>query len=117
MNKNKARLRRAKKTRAKIATLGVHRLSVYRSNKNIHVQVYSPCGSKVIACASTVEKDVKSKLKAGCNKEAAKLIGNLIAERVKDKGINQIAFDRSGYKYHGRVKALADAVREGGIEF
>jgi large subunit ribosomal protein L18 len=117
MNKKVARLRRARKTRAKIAELKVVRLSVHRSNCHIYAQVYSGCGTKVIAAASTVEADVRKQIPNGGNVEAAKLIGKLIAERAKAQGIAEVAFDRSGFKYHGRVKALADAAREGGLKF
>mgnify|MGYP001627159970 CR=1 FL=1 len=113
--KKQARIRRARRTRAKIAELGVNRLCVYRTPRHIYAQVISPTGDVVIASASTVEKD----LRAGAtgNKDAAGKVGALIAERAKQAGISKVAFDRSGYMYHGRVKALADAAREGGLEF
>ena len=117
MNKQQKRLRRTRKTRAKIRQLAVHRLTVHRSLNHIYAQIISPCGSKVLASASTVEKDAKAKLKHGGNKEAATVVGQLIAKRSIEAGVKQVAFDRSGYQYHGRVKALADAAREGGIEF
>ena len=113
--KKEARIRRARRTRAKIAELGVNRLCVYRTPRHIYAQVISPTGDVVLASASTVEKD----LRAGAtgNKDAASKVGALIAERAKQAGISVVAFDRSGYMYHGRIKALADAAREGGLEF
>ena len=117
MNKKETRLRRARKTRAKIAELKAVRLTVFRSNCHIYAQVISGCGSRVIAAASTVETDVRSQVANGGNKAAAELVGKLIAERAKAAGIEQVAFDRSGFLYHGRVKALAEAAREGGLKF
>ncbi len=117
MNKIKARARRTRKTRAKIRELAVQRLCVHRTLNHIYAQVISPCGSKVLASASTQEKDVRTKLKHGGNRDAATVVGKLIAERALSAGVKTVAFDRSGFKYHGRVKALADAAREGGIEF
>ena len=113
--KKEARIRRARRTRAKIAELGVNRLCVYRTPRHIYAQVISPTGDVVLVSASTVEKD----LRAGAtgNKDAASKVGALIAERAKQAGISKVAFDRSGYMYHGRIKALADAAREGGLEF
>ena len=117
MDKKQARLRRARKTRAKIAELKMVRLAVHRSNCHIYAQVYSGCGTKVLAAASTVEVDVRKQVPNGGNVEAAKMVGKLIAERAKAAGIEQVAFDRSGFHYHGRVKALAEAAREGGLKF
>ena len=117
MNKKETRLRRARKTRAKLAELKAVRLAVFRSNCHIYAQVISGCGSRVIAAASTVEADVRSQVANGGNKAAAELVGKLIAERAKAAGIEQVAFDRSGFLYHGRVKALAEAAREGGLKF
>ena len=117
MNKKETRLRRARKTRAKIAELKAVRLTVFRSNCHIYAQVISGCGSRVIAAASTVETDVRSQVANGGNKAAAELVGKLIAERAKAAGVEQVAFDRSGFLYHGRVKALAEAAREGGLKF
>lgn len=117
MNKKEARLRRARKTRAKIAELKVARLCVYRTNCHIYAQVYSGCGTNVVAAASTVEADVRKQIANGGNVEAAKLIGGLIAERAKAQGVSAVAFDRSGFKYHGRIKALAEAARSGGLTF
>ena len=113
--KKQARLRRAKRTRARISELGVNRLNVYRTPRHIYAQVTTPDGSQVLASASTVEKDQRGD--ATGNVKAAGRIGSLIAERAKAAGISKVAFDRSGYNYHGRVKALADAAREGGLEF
>jgi large subunit ribosomal protein L18 len=117
MNKKEARLRRARKTRAKIAELKVVRLSVHRTNSHIYAQVYSGCGTKVLAAASTAEADLRKQLPNGGNVEAAKAVGKLIAERAAAQGVTEVAFDRSGFKYHGRVKALADAARESGLKF
>ncbi len=117
MDKKQARLRRARKTRAKIAELKVVRLSVHRTNSHIYAQVYSGCGTQVVAAASTVEADVRAKIKNGGSVDAAKLVGELIASRAKAAGVESVAFDRAGFHYHGRVKALADAAREGGLKF
>ena len=117
MNKKETRLRRARKTRAKLAELKAVRLAVFRSNCHIYAQVISGCGSKVLAAASTVETDARAQAPNGGNKAAAELVGKLIAERAKAAGIEQVAFDRSGFLYHGRVKALAEAAREGGLKF
>lgn len=117
MNNVNNRLRRARKTRAKIAELKVTRLSVHRTNTHIYAQIIAETGDKVIASASTVEADVRKDLKNGGNIAAATLIGKLIAEKAKKAGITTVAFDRSGYKYHGRIKALAEAARENGLSF
>ena len=111
------RLRRAKKTRAKIAELQVTRLSVHRTNTNIYAQIISAGENKVLVSASSLEADIKKTLKNGGNIEAAAQIGKRIAEKAKKIGITNVAFDRSGYRYHGRVKALADAARENGLSF
>jgi large subunit ribosomal protein L18 len=113
--KKQARIRRARRTRAKISELGVNRLCVFRTPRHIYAQVIAPTGDVVLASASTVEKELRGG--ATGNIEAAGKIGALIAERAKQAGISKVAFDRSGYNYHGRVKALADAAREGGLEF
>lgn len=113
--KKKSRLRRAKRARAKISELRVNRLCVYRSPRHIYAQIISATGSEVLASASTVEKENRSS--ASGNVSAAETVGKLIAERAKAAGVEQVAFDRSGYAYHGRVKALADAAREGGLKF
>ena len=117
MDKKQTRLRRARKTRAKIRELGVHRLSVYRTPRHIYAQIIDPTGSAVVACASTLDADLKANIKGYTgNVEAAAAVGKLIAERAKAAGLGQVAFDRSGFKYHGRVKALAEAARENGLE-
>ncbi|MEM7001894.1 MAG: 50S ribosomal protein L18 [Pseudomonadota bacterium] len=116
MNQKKAnRMRRAKRGRMKIRELGATRLSVTRTPRHIYAQVISADGASVVAQASTVEKDLRGE--ATGNTDAAAKVGTLIAERAKQAGITAVAFDRSGYKYHGRIKALADAAREGGLEF
>ncbi len=118
MDKKKTeRLRRAKKTRAHIRRLGVARLTVHRSGRHIYAQVISPEGGKVIAAASTLQKDVKADLKTTSNKEAAIAVGKAVAERAVAAGIKEVAFDRSGFRYHGRIKVLADAAREVGLSF
>jgi len=117
LNKKASRIRRSGRTRHHIRRLGVNRLSVFRSANNIYAQVFTPCGSAVLASASTLDKEVQSELKHGGNKKAAELAGALLAKRCKEAGIQKVAFDRSGYRYHGRVKALADSARAGGIEF
>lgn len=117
MNNVNNRLRRARKTRAKIAELKVTRLSVHRTNLHTYAQIIDATGGNVIVSASTVEADVRKKIKNGGNVEAAAAIGKLIAEKAKKAGVTTVAFDRSGYKYHGRIKALADAARENGLTF
>lgn len=117
MNKKESRLRRARKTRAKIAELKIARLCVHRSNCHIYAQVYSGTGNQVLAAASSVEPEMRAAMPNGGNVEAAKAVGKLIAERALAKGIQEVAFDRSGFKYHGRVKALAEAARENGLKF
>ncbi len=117
MDKKQARLRRARKTRAKIAELKTVRLAVHRANCHIYAQILSECGSQVLVSASTLEAEVRKELPYGGNVKAASAIGRLIAERAKAKGIESVAFDRSGFQYHGRVKALAEAARQGGLKF
>jgi large subunit ribosomal protein L18 len=117
INKNIARLRRAKSTRAHIRDLGVPRLTVLRTGQHLYAQVFTADGSKVLAAASTVQADVKEGLKNGKNSDAAAKVGRAIAEKAKAAGIEKVAFDRSGYRYHGRIKVLADAAREGGLQF
>lgn len=117
MDKKQTRLRRARKTRAKISELKVARLSVHRSNAHISAQIFSECGTRVLVVASSMEAGLKSVLPNGGNVIAAKAVGQLIAERAKALGVDQVAFDRSGFHYHGRVKALADAARLGGLKF
>ena len=114
-DKKSARLRRAKKTRAHIRHLAVHRLTVNRTPRHIYAQIISPTGGEVLTQASTLDETLRSG--ATGNVEAAKAVGKLIAERAKAAGIKKVAFDRSGFKYHGRIKALADAARENGLEF
>jgi len=115
--KKEARVRRARKTRVRIAEQRATRLVVSRSNLHIYAQIVDRTGDKVLTSASTVEKDVRGDLANGGNKSAAAVVGKRIAERAKALGIDAVAFDRSGYRYHGRVKALADAAREGGLKF
>jgi large subunit ribosomal protein L18 len=117
LNNVNSRLRRARKTRAKIAELKATRLSVHRTNTHIYAQIIAETGDKVIASASTVEAEVRKSIKSGGNVAAAAVIGKRIAEKAKAAGITAVAFDRSGYKYHGRIKALADAARENGLSF
>ncbi len=117
MEKKTARLRRAKSTRSHIRKLGVPRLSVLRTGQHLYAQLFSADGSKVLASASTTQSDVMDGLKNGKNIEAATKVGRLIGERAKAAGIDAVAFDRSGYRYHGRIKALADAAREAGLQF
>lgn len=117
MEKKTARLRRAKSTRAHIRELGVARLSVLRTGQHIYAQVFSADGSKVLAAASTVQADVKDGLKGNKNLEAAAKVGRTVAERALKAGVEKVAFDRSGYRFHGRIKALADAAREAGLQF
>lgn len=116
-DKNLQRLRRARKTRAKIAEVAAVRLTVHRSNSHIYAQVVDPSGAKVLAAASTVEPEVRKGAKHGSNAKAAAEVGRRIAERAKKLGIDAVAFDRAGYKFHGRVKALAEAAREAGLKF
>lgn len=117
IDKNQARLRRARKTRLKIAELKSVRLSVHRTNSHIYAQVFTSCGSKVLVSASSLEPEVRKDMGNGGNINAASVIGKLIAERARKAGIEQVAFDRGGFQYHGRVKALAEAAREAGLKF
>jgi len=117
IGKREARLRRARQTRIRIVQAGAVRLTVHRSNCHIYAQVINRDGAKVLACASSVERDVRQTLKNGGNIKAAAEIGKRIAERAKQLGIEAVAFDRGGYKYHGRVKALAEAARAAGLKF
>ena len=116
MNKKQQRLRRATRARAKIRELKALRLSVHRTAQHIYAQIFDT-ESRVLASASTVQKTVIDGLKSTGNSEAAAAVGKAIAEAAKAKGITEVAFDRSGFKYHGRVKALADAAREHGLQF
>ena len=117
MDKKLTRLRRARKTRAKIAELKMVRLAIHRTNGHIYAQIIDMNGDKVLASASTLEVDVRKEIANGGNVVAATSIGKRIAEKAKSLGIEKVAFDRSGFKYHGRIKALADAAREGGLVF
>ena len=115
--KNLARLRRARQTRLKIAEVGAARLTVHRTNAHIYAQITSPSGDKVFATASSIERDLRGQLKTGGNRKAAEAVGQRIAAKAKQAGIESVAFDRAGYRYHGRIKALADAARAGGLKF
>ncbi len=115
--KKQQRVRRARQTRAKISELKAVRLTVYRSNSHIYAQVIEAGGAKVLAAASTVEDAVRQSFKSGSNVKAAAEVGKRIAEKARGLGIEAVAFDRSGYKFHGRVKALAEAAREAGLKF
>jgi len=117
MDKKISRLRRAAKTRVRITRQGAARLMVHRTNLHIYAQVIDATGGKVIASASTLEKDVRTTHPNGAKKEAAAEVGKRIAEKAKAAGVTEVAFDRAGFSYHGRVKALADAAREGGLKF
>jgi large subunit ribosomal protein L18 len=117
VNKKEARVRRARKTRVRIAEQRATRLTVGRSNSHIYAQLIAPDGGKVLASASTLEAEVRKDLKNGGNKAAAAVVGRRIAERAKALGIEAVAFDRAGFRFHGRVKALADAARESGLKF
>jgi large subunit ribosomal protein L18 len=117
IDKKIARLRRARQTRLKIRELAAVRLTVHRTNAHIYAQLIASTGDKVLASASTLEKEVRGQLKNGGNVKAAELIGRRIAEKGKQAGVEKVAFDRSGLQYHGRVKALADAARAGGLQF
>ena len=116
-SKKSSRIRRSKKTRAKISELGAHRLSIHRTPRHIYAQVISADDNKVVASASTLQKDISADLKYTGNVDAASVVGKAIADKSKSAGITKVAFDRSGFKFHGRVKALADAARENGLEF
>lgn len=117
MDKKETRLRRARKTRARIAALDMVRLTIHRTNQHIYAQVIDAAGGRVIASASTLEAELRNEVKNGGNAAAAALVGKRVAEKAKAAGVEQVAFDRSGFKYHGRVKALADAARENGLVF
>ena len=116
MDKKVSRIRRARRTRAKIRELAVPRLTVHRTPRHIYAQVIAPNGSEVMASASTLQADIKGSVKNTSNIAAAAAVGKEIAEKAKAAGITSVAFDRSGFKYHGRVKALADAAREAGLQ-
>ena len=115
--KNLSRIRRSRQTRIRIRENGAVRLTVHRSNGHIYAQITTAGGDKVLASASSVEKDVRSQVKHGSTRKAAEVVGQRIAEKAKQAGIEKVAFDRAGYRYHGRVKALAEAARTGGLKF
>jgi len=117
LNKKEQRLRRARQTRARIAIQGVARLSVFRSNLHIYANIISGDGSKILASASSAEKEFRAETINGGNAAAASAVGKRIAEKAKAVGIDKVAFDRAGFAYHGRVKALAEAAREAGLQF
>lgn len=117
MDKTSSRIRRSKRSRLKMRELRVNRLSVHRTPRHMYAQIITPEGDRVLVAASTVEKDLRTSLSYTGNVEAAAAIGKLVAERAREKGIESVAFDRSGFKYHGRIKALADAAREAGLQF
>ena len=117
MHKKEARIRRARRARYKIRELGVYRLAVHRTPRHIYAQIIAPTGDRVLAAASTLEAVVKDGLGGTGNKDAAARVGAVIAERAKAAGVESVAFDRAGFRYHGRVKALADAARENGLQF
>jgi len=117
MEKRQSRLRRARKARSHIRRLGMPRLTVHRSGRHINAQVIAPEGGEVLAAASTLQKDVREGLEGTCNKDAAAAVGKIVAERALKAGVKEVAFDRSGFKYHGRIKQLAEAAREGGLQF
>ena len=116
-DKQAVRVRRSKKSRLHMRNLGAHRLTVHRTPQHIYAQIIAPDAASTLVACSTLEKEVAKGLKSTSNLEAAKKIGQTIAARAKEKGITKVAFDRSGFRFHGRVKALADAAREGGLEF
>ncbi len=117
MNKKDARIRRGKKARFKMRDRGDTRLCIHRTSRHIYAQVISPEDGTVIASASTLDKDIRTEVKYSGNKDAASAVGRAIATKAKEKGVARVAFDRSGYKYHGRISALADAARESGLQF
>jgi len=117
MDKKLARLRRARRTRAKIKELGSLRLCVHKTPQHIYAQIITPAGAQVMTCASSLDKEFKQQNKYGGNIQAAVVVGKMIAERAKAAGITEVAFDRSGFKYHGRIKALAESARENGLKF
>ena len=118
MDKKRARIHRATRTRSKIRELGVHRLCVHRTPRHIYAQVIAPNGSQVVVAASTLDKDLSAGIEGYTgNISAATMVGKMVAERARAAGVERVAFDRSGFRYHGRVKALADAAREHGLQF
>jgi large subunit ribosomal protein L18 len=117
MNKKQTRIRRARRTRAHIKDIGAMRLCIHKTPRHIYAQIISPEGNTVLASASTLDKDVRKDVDKTGGATAATVVGKVVAERAKSAGVTRVAFDRSGFKYHGRVKALAEAAREGGLEF
>lgn len=117
MNKKDARIRRARRTRNRIVLDGSNRLCVHRTPRHVYAQIIAPGGSRVITSASTLDKEIRAKVKYTGNVEAAAVVGKVLAERAKKAGVTKVAFDRSGFRYHGRIKALAEAAREQGMEF
>ncbi|HGM9945059.1 TPA: 50S ribosomal protein L18 [Proteus mirabilis] len=117
MDKKAARIRRATRARRKLQELGATRLVVHRTPRHIYAQVIAPNGSETLVAASTTEKAIIEQLKNTGNKEAAAVVGKIVAERALEKGIKSVSFDRSGFQYHGRVQTLADAAREAGLQF
>jgi len=117
MDKKQTRLRRARRTRAHIRDIGATRLCIHKTPRHIYAQIISPEGNAVLASASTLDKDVRKDVEKTGGATAATVVGKVVAERAKAAGISRVAFDRSGFKYHGRVKALAEAARESGLEF
>ena len=117
LNTRSSRLRRARQTRLKIRELGAIRLAVHRTNCHIYAQITTAAGDRVLASASSAEKELRANTKNGGNRGAAEAVGRRIAEKAKAAGIEKVAFDRGGYRYHGRVKALAEAARAGGLKF
>jgi large subunit ribosomal protein L18 len=117
MDTKQSRIRRARKTRAKIAAVKAIRLAVHRTNGHIYAQIISADGGKVLASASSNDKDLRGQVANGGNVDAAVVVGKQLAQKAKSLGIEKVAFDRSGFRFHGRVKALAEAAREGGLEF
>ena len=116
-SKTDSRVRRARRTRAHIKMLGKHRLCVHRTPRHIYAQVIAPNGHEVIASAATVQASIRKEVKYTGNADAAKVVGATLAKAALDKGVKQVAFDRSGFRFHGRVKALAEAAREAGLKF
>jgi len=117
MDKKRQRLRRARRARNRIRETGAYRLSVHRTPRHIYAQLLAPAGDRVIAAASTVQPDLRGAVSSTGNAEAASMVGRRIAEKAAEAGVTEVAFDRSGFSYHGRVKALADAARDNGLQF
>ena len=115
--KKEARLRRSRKARAKIREIGATRLTIFRTPRHIYAQVISPCGKTILAAASTLDKEVRAQIQNGGNVDAAQVVGKVVAERALKANIISVAFDRAGFQYHGRIKALADSAREAGLQF